>query len=47
MWALCGVWSKWIKGGVGGLLWHSKLLWNGGEIEKDVCTWCVILMENG
>jgi hypothetical protein len=47
MWAFGDVWRRWIKGGVGGLLWHLKLVWNDRKMEKCVCILCVILVEDG
>ncbi len=55
MWALCGMWGKGIRRRVRGFGIHSRLLgdvklslgkwWRG--MEKEVCTLCVILMEDG
>jgi hypothetical protein len=39
------------KGGLekvlGGFLFYLRLLYNVKKMAKDVCTWCVILMEDG
>jgi hypothetical protein len=58
MWTLCGMWGKMTKGSGWGLGGVWRLLENDignvelsnrrmGGMEKNVCTSCVILMEDG